>query len=173
MTNTTKPQAQAQKPTTVVNPTDGPILVFPPFPTLPQGISITPFKDFKEHGIQIFSDTDVEIDGLGIPTVQLGVAHELDECKTETRRKRMKKDEGLKGATKKGKNAPPAPVDPEMERMNPMEKKNYQRFLMFANKEWYDQWAEGEDLRGVKTYDPYVRFSLASLINDPNTQYIL
>jgi len=152
MSDTAKPQVQAQKPTTVINPTDGPILTFPPFPTLPQGVSITPFKDFKEHGIQIFSDTDIEIDALGIPTVQLGVAHGLDRCKTETRRKTMKKDEVLKGS-KKGKIAPEK-VDPEMENMTPMERKNHQRFLMFANKEWYDQWAEGEHLRGVKTYDP-------------------
>ena len=149
------PESQA---TTVVKPIDSPtVLKFPPFPI--QGASdepIVPFKHFKEHGIRIFSDTGVEMDGLGIATVELGVVHELDECKTETRRK-------LKKNTLEGKRGKIATVVgdtvEEPVKLNPMEKaKNQrnQRFLLFAKKEWFDQWSEGEHLRGLKTYDPYV-----------------
>lgn len=149
------PKSQA---TTVVKSTDGPFLKFPPFPTQPntgEGASIIPFKHFKEHGIRIFSDTGVEIDGLGIPTVELDVIHDLDECKTDTRRKLKDGRNVLEG--KRGKIATAeAPVG-EPVKLNPMEKardRRTQRFLLFAKKEWFDQWSEGEHLRGLKTYDP-------------------
>jgi hypothetical protein len=154
------PKSQA---TTVVNSTDGPIIKFPPFPAQPntgEGASIIPFKHFKEHGIRIFSDTGVEIDGLGIPTVELKVTHDLDECKTETRRK-LKDGKVLEG--KRGKIA--TAVEEAPVKLNAMEKskdRRIQRFLLFAKKEWFDQWSEGEHLRGLKTYDPYVLDSIYS-----------
>ncbi|KAK7470082.1 hypothetical protein VKT23_001523 [Stygiomarasmius scandens] len=62
---------------------------FPPFPTPPPGVQITPFADFRENGIQVFSpDGKVEVDGLGIPTVELGSKHDSDEGKTEARPKK-------------------------------------------------------------------------------------
>ena len=147
------PKSQATT-RTLVNSTDGPTLKFPPFPTQPnageEASIIIPFKHFKEHGIRMFSDTGVEMDGLGIPTVELAVRHDLDECKTETRRKLKDGKEG-----KRGKTATP---EGEPVKSNPMEKaedRRTQRYLLFANKEWFDQWAEGEHLRGLKTYDPY------------------
>lgn len=115
-------------------------------------ISIISFKNFKEHGIRIFSDTGVEIDGLGIPTVELGVVHDLDECKTETKRKKRLKD-GKEG--KRGKIVTTAAVQAEQVKLDPIETKE-QRLLLFAKKEWYDQWSEGEHLRGLNIYDPYV-----------------
>lgn len=156
------PKSQA---TTVVDSTDGPTIKFPPFPTQPN--NIIPFKHFKEHGIRIFSDTGVEIDGLGIPTVELNATHDLDECKTETRRK-------LKDGKKKGKIATAeAPVVVPV-KLNPMEKskdRKLQRFLLFAKKEWYDQWSEGEHLRGLKTYDPYV-LDFISLLYYPAISFL-
>lgn len=146
----TQRNARSQ-PTTVVNSTDGPTIKFPPFPPQPdagEGASIIPFKRFKEHGIRIFSDTGVEMDGLGIPTVELAVRHDLDECKTETSRKLKDGKDGKRGKT---------PVR-EPVKLNPMEKaedRRTQRYLLFAKKEWFDQWAEGEHLRGLKTYDSY------------------
>jgi hypothetical protein len=98
---------------------------------------------------------------LGIPTVELNVTHDLDECKTETRRK-FKGRDVLEG--KRGKIATEAPVK-EPVKLNPMEKskdRKLQRFLLFAKKEWFDQWSEGEHLRGLKTYDPYVLDSIYS-----------
>ena len=156
------PKSQA---TTVVNSTDGLTIRFPPFPTqlnTGEGTSIIPFKHFKEHGIRIFSDTGVEMDGLGIPTVELDVIHDLDECKTETRRKLKDGKEGKRGkiTTAVGE----APVG-EPVKLNPMEKakdRRTQRFLLFAKKEWFDQWSEGEHLRGLKTYDLYALHSIYS-----------
>lgn len=157
----TQENSKFQATTTVVNSTDGPTIKFPPFPTQPntgEGASIIPFKHFKEHGIRIFSDTGVEMDGLGIPTVELNVIHDLDECKTETRRKLKDDRDVLEG--KRSKIATAAPV-----KLDPMEKakdRRTQRFLLFAKKEWFDQWSEGEHLRGLKTYDPYVLDSIYS-----------
>ena len=129
-------------------------LKFPPFPTQPIGSSsIIPFKHFKEHGIRMFSNNGIEVDGLGIPTIELGVVHDLDECKTETRRKKLK--DGIEG--KRGTKMAVATVDEPVKLNNPMEKakdQRHQRFLLFAKKEWFDQWSEGEHLRGLKTYDP-------------------
>lgn len=85
---------------------------------------ITPFKEFKEHGIQIFSgDTDDEIDGLGIPTVELRVQHETDNCKTDTKRRKKKKE-------------PEAKKKPSV------------------RKTWWELWDEAEDLRLSGPYDP-------------------
>lgn len=153
----TQGNPKSQATTTLVNSTDGPTLKFPPFPAQPnagEGTSIIPFKHFKEHGIRIFSDTGVEMDTLGIPTVELAVRHASDECKTETRRKL--KDGEDEGGKKGGKTPVGEPV-----KLNPMEKaedRRTQRYLLFAKKEWFDQWAEGEHLRGLKTYDPYAPY---------------
>ncbi|KAF8874348.1 hypothetical protein BD779DRAFT_1476556 [Infundibulicybe gibba] len=65
------------------------LLRFPPFPSPPEGVTIIPFKDFKECGIQMFNeDEEVEVDGLGIPTVLLTDRHDTDVCKTNAKRKR-------------------------------------------------------------------------------------
>ncbi|KAF8956687.1 hypothetical protein BDZ97DRAFT_1850031 [Flammula alnicola] len=158
---------------TVVNQPNAPLIRFPPFPPVPPGVKITPFKQFKEHGIQIFSDTGVEIDGLGIPTVRLRVPHDTDVCKTQTKRKKTKEGEegdeegeqdGNVTAKKKGKGKKGAEeiLDPVAR----AQEQRRQRLLLFAKKEWYEQWAEGEDLRGTKTYDrnlsPIDRIHIAS-----------
>ena len=157
---------------------NGPIIKFPPFPIQPLE-TIIPFKDFKEHGIRIFSDTGVEMDGLGIPTVELGVVHELDECKTETRRKALK-DDGSKVllGDKRGKIQATTTVEAavaEKVKLNPMERakeQRNQRYLLFEKKEWYDQWSEGEHLRGLNTYDPYVLFQSVNLHPNPFMMYL-
>ncbi|KAF7352129.1 hypothetical protein MVEN_01176000 [Mycena venus] len=74
---------------------------YPPFPSVPEGVTIVPFKDFKEHGIPVFEgDDDVEKDGLGIPTIQLRVKHDTDYSKTNPNRKR-KTGRELRGAFRK------------------------------------------------------------------------
>ncbi|RDB19813.1 hypothetical protein Hypma_013006 [Hypsizygus marmoreus] len=104
-------------------------LTFPPFPQAPPGVTIIPFKQFKEHGIQMFAtdgDDDVERDGLGIPTTELRVHHDTDFCKTETKRKRKaQKREQFKTSTIPG-----------------------------ARKEWWQHWEEAEDLRSTRPYNP-------------------
>jgi hypothetical protein len=106
-------------------------LTFPPFPPVPEGVTIVPFAKFKERGIQIFATQegdDEERDGLGIPTVELRVQHDTDVCKTETKRKRRAKraQQMLAAAATPG-----------------------------ARKEWWEQWMETEDLRVMTgAYNP-------------------
>ncbi|GLB34237.1 hypothetical protein LshimejAT787_0111210 [Lyophyllum shimeji] len=102
-------------------------LTFPPFPQPPPGVTIIPFKDFKERGIQMFAtgeEDDVERDGLGIPTVELRVRHNTDACKTDTKRKRKPK------AGPTGSSAP--------------------------RKEWWEVWMENEDLKMTGPYNPHI-----------------
>lgn len=48
------------------------------------GVVITPFKDFKECGIQrVLGPEGVERDHLGIPTTYLLVKHDTDVSKTD------------------------------------------------------------------------------------------
>lgn len=63
--------------------TDAPFLRFPPFPSVPDGKTIVPFKDFTPLGIrrrtgEDVNDDTVECDGLGVPTVALTVKHSTD-----------------------------------------------------------------------------------------------
>ncbi|EPQ58892.1 hypothetical protein GLOTRDRAFT_135906 [Gloeophyllum trabeum ATCC 11539] len=65
---------------------------FPPFPKPPEGVTIIPFKDFKPSGIQIriAGEGQVEIDGLGIPTVELRVKHDGTDGHGKKRKKKKK-----------------------------------------------------------------------------------
>ena len=167
-------------PTTIVNPSNAPLIRFPPFPDVPEGVTILPFKAFREHGIQIFtSEYGDEVDGLGIPTVALRIPHDTDVCKTDAKKKKKwrKKldgedgdgdeeggDDEVEAVGRKGKKkARIGDVQPENKKLTPIERAQEQRrkrFLLFANNPWYIQWAEGEDLRGTKIYDTYVFFFL-------------
>ncbi|KAG6860059.1 hypothetical protein C0995_016382 [Termitomyces sp. Mi166 len=101
-------------------------LIFPPFPMAPPGVTIIPFEDFKERGIQMFPENDdIERDGLGIPTVTLKTQHDTDQCKTETKRKRKAE---LPSKT------PAAPG---------------------ARREWWDIWMENEDSKRTGPYNPH------------------
>ncbi|KAJ6464347.1 hypothetical protein C8R45DRAFT_498212 [Mycena sanguinolenta] len=96
---------------------------FPPFPEVPEGVTIVLFKDFQECGIQVDmtgdgGDGEIEKDGLGIPTIQLRVKHDTDISKTNPERVRKKEARGAG-----------------------------------FRKEWWEDWAEGEDLRNHGPYD--------------------
>ncbi|KAJ7164345.1 hypothetical protein C8R46DRAFT_1352113 [Mycena filopes] len=92
---------------------------FPPFPEAPDGVTILPYKDFKEHGIQMrLSHELVERDGLGIPTVPLRVRHDKDTLKTNPNRRPKTAKELAKAAR-----------------------------ALRARKKWWEHWEEGEDLR--------------------------
>lgn len=69
-----------------------PYLTFPPFPEIPPG-SLCAFKDFLPSGIQVPVDesNEIELDGLGIPTLELRVKHNTDESKTGKKRKKKSK----------------------------------------------------------------------------------
>jgi hypothetical protein len=58
------------------DPTGNPYYKFPPFLSPPAGTPLIPFDKFKASGIQIAFETDVEeLDGEGIPTIELGSKH--------------------------------------------------------------------------------------------------
>ncbi|KAK7057877.1 hypothetical protein R3P38DRAFT_3252932 [Favolaschia claudopus] len=44
---------------------------FPPFPPVPEGVRIIPFKDFKEWGAGVTGEDGIERDGRGIPTIAM------------------------------------------------------------------------------------------------------
>ncbi|KAI0722278.1 hypothetical protein C8T65DRAFT_704801 [Cerioporus squamosus] len=70
-----------------------PWITFPPFPVVPPGVELIPFKDFKPLGIRIVEDPEpgyVEVDGLGIPTVTLRVHHDLTEMEKRKRKSKKK-----------------------------------------------------------------------------------
>ncbi|KAI0758057.1 hypothetical protein C8Q74DRAFT_1373105 [Fomes fomentarius] len=82
-----------------------PWLIFPPFPDPPPGVEIIPFVDFKPLGIIISevpenanggsdAEEQVEVDGLGIPTVPLRVHHELTAMERDRKGKRKPKKGG-------------------------------------------------------------------------------
>jgi len=121
-----------------------PFIRFPPFPNPPEGVTIMPFRDFKPRGIQLFAqlkrsgngdeDEDVELDGLGIPTIELRVKHSTDECKSNKRKKRKKKHTTASAPGALVKKSP-----------------------------WYEEWEEGEDLRVIMgNYNTLVPFSCSA-----------
>lgn len=71
-----------------------PFYKLPPFPDPPPGVHIIPFSEFKERGIQIrdplADEDDVELDGEGIPTVHLGIKHDLDITSKKKKPKKPK-----------------------------------------------------------------------------------
>ncbi|KDQ61433.1 hypothetical protein JAAARDRAFT_203947 [Jaapia argillacea MUCL 33604] len=93
-------------------------LTFPLFPTPPPNVQITPFASFKQSGIQLRLLGDgVELDGLGILTVELKIKHG-DYTGNEGGKRRKRRRKG--GAIPSGG---------------------------FSQRPWWEAWAEGEDLR--------------------------
>ena len=99
---------------------DEPFLTFPPFPKDPEGVTIMPFKDFKEGGICIEGGPDeAEVDTFGIPTVPLRTRHNTDQCKTKTKRKVGEDGKGKRN--RKGK--------------------------IIEQRLWWEQWEDAEAIR--------------------------
>jgi len=113
---------------------------FPPFPTPPPGVQITPFADFRENGIQVFSpDGKIEVDGLGIPTVELSSKHDSDEGKTEARPKKS------------------------ITSIQPRTVVNADGTKSKRLPDWYEAWAETESSR-ICSYDQCVSSILIPLL---------
>lgn len=123
------PQTENIVPSTdnsIVNPADGYVIRFPPFPQPPDDVKITAFSNYNEGGIRVNpGQDDIEVDSLGIPTVRMRVEHATDACKTNTKRKR------------------------EAEK-----KKTHKAPLTKVIKEWWDVWAESEEMRYSVNFDP-------------------
>ncbi|KAJ3847934.1 hypothetical protein EV368DRAFT_50266 [Lentinula lateritia] len=77
---------------------------FPPFPPVPTGATVIPFKDFKENGIKIQEDDydGPEVDALGISTVTIGKRHVGDFCKSNARSAQHVVTTGLEGSSTEG-----------------------------------------------------------------------
>lgn len=86
---TAAPVNESEWPPSATNPW----ITFPPFPVVPPGVELIPFKDFKALGIRIVENAElghVEVDGLGIPTVALRVQHDLTEMEKRKRKNKRK-----------------------------------------------------------------------------------
>jgi hypothetical protein len=106
-------------------------LRFPPFPTPPSGVTILPFKKFKEHGIMALSNEEgMEVDGLGIPTVELRIKHDTDVCKSNAKRSKETKTSTKASGQSSGS--------------------------VVKKKEWWETWAESETSRSSYSYNPCV-----------------
>lgn len=141
-----------------------PLFRYPPFPPSPPDVKITPYAHFHEYGIRLYGlpsavegdpAGDIEIDGLGIPTLTLRVRHETDRCKSFTRGRekiehpQQRKAKPSQKEKKIGESAPMTKKDPILRALE----QRQQRGMLFAAKEWYEQWAEGEPMRGTTAYD--------------------
>jgi hypothetical protein len=158
------PAPQNQQPKS----SEAPLIRYPPFPSVPPDVSILPYAQFKEVGIRIngvlppmgdeggenCEDDGTEVDGLGVPTVSLRIRHETDVCKTLTKGRKINLENRKEKDTRKEKEKEKEGIkkDPITRALETRQK----RITMFANKEWYDQWEEGEALRGMKGYDSCV-----------------
>ncbi|PFH50420.1 hypothetical protein AMATHDRAFT_61135 [Amanita thiersii Skay4041] len=111
------------------------MIKFPPFPTAPPGVTITPFNQYKETGIKLFCSNEdgIEVDGLGIPTVELLKKHNTDKCKTDAQKKKKEKQ-----ANAPAKPAPkPSPLPPPP-----------------RQKSWWEVWKEEEPSKHAGPYNP-------------------
>jgi len=80
-----------------------PLIKFPPFPDVPEGVSIIPFSQFRPKGIKkrIVPDPDYsDLDGYGRPTVRLKVAH-TSTTSDKWKKKKRRLGEGDDGVVRK------------------------------------------------------------------------
>jgi len=94
-----------------------PLIKFPPFPEIPEGVSIIPFSQFPLKGIKkrVVPDPDhPDLDGHGRPTVRLKVAH-ASTSSDKWKKKKRRLGEGDDGVVR--------------------------RYV------WYEEWAKDEDSR--------------------------
>ena len=94
-----------------------PFISFPPFPEIPQGVSIIPFSQFLPKGIKkrLVPHPDYpELDGYGRPTAKLKVAH-TSTSSDKWKKKKRRLGEGDDGVVR--------------------------RYV------WYEEWAKEEDNR--------------------------
>ncbi|PPR04661.1 hypothetical protein CVT24_011879 [Panaeolus cyanescens] len=124
---------------------------YPPFPTPPEGVHVIPFKDFKQAGIEIFSEDGIERDGRGVPTISLRIRHETDVCKTDSARADGQDSTPTTGKKKKkGKRInenqntdQPGNVDPPaIDHIQRAKEKKLEMLKQFARRHWYEIWAD-------------------------------
>jgi hypothetical protein len=96
-------------------------LKFPPFPVVPDGISIVPFKDFSPYGykrVKMQTGEEIEVDALGgLPTVKVFSEEEAAQ-RIKDRKKRRNAGQSTDAT---GRIVP-----------------------------WWEEWEEGENLRKTR-----------------------
>lgn len=112
---------------------------FPPFPPVPQGVKITPFKTYKETGIKLScpNDDGIEVDGLDIPTVELEHKHATDDCKTDAFRE---------------KDGQPRVIMPKKRKLKA------KALLNAGPRKWWEIWQDEEAGKFTAPYNPCVLF---------------
>lgn len=67
-------------------------LTFPPFPAIPHGVTIIPFKDFQPYGykrLETETGEEIEVDALGgLPTVKVLSDEEVVQRNKDRKRRR-------------------------------------------------------------------------------------
>ena len=123
--------------------TDTDFIRFPPFPLVPSGVDIIPFKDYKETGIKLFcpKGDGIEVDGHDIPTVELEKKHTTDKCKTDALRNEEDKEDKPIVAKKR---------------------KTKASAVNAAPRKWWEIWQEEEAGKSAGPYNLFV-FSIICL----------
>ncbi|KAG8896415.1 hypothetical protein FRB99_008899 [Tulasnella sp. 403] len=78
---------------------------FPPFPPVPPGKTIIPFKSFKAKGVRPPAESDDEgVDGDGMKTTKLGTVHldPIEKAARDRAKRAKKRRKGLSGKTGAG-----------------------------------------------------------------------
>ncbi|KAG8983618.1 hypothetical protein FRB90_005870, partial [Tulasnella sp. 427] len=110
---------------------------FPPFPPVPEGKTIIPFKDFKPKGIIPADSDEDEFDAEGVRTVRLPVKHIPDpeeRAAYERAKRARKRRKGTQGAG-----------------LGPASKKREDAPL----KVWYEDWEDNKYRERVTPVDPH------------------
>ncbi|KAG2131259.1 uncharacterized protein EDB93DRAFT_944371 [Suillus bovinus] len=87
--------SESKKPTVSFDKKSGPRVlppIFPPFPAVPHGVTIIPFKDFTPYGykrLRTETGEEIEVDALGgLPTVKVLSEEEVIQRNKDRRRRR-------------------------------------------------------------------------------------
>ncbi|KAL0950295.1 hypothetical protein HGRIS_010274 [Hohenbuehelia grisea] len=122
---------------TIMKPTVVHAITFPPFPKAPPGVDIIPFSEFTECGIEIelFGDGDAEVDGRGIPTLEIKKKHDTDVVKSNPRKRKIDQaNETLRQEQEAAAKAGDAEARKKIAQRKPQP-------------EWWQEWQAGEELR--------------------------
>lgn len=100
------------------------------FTTVPAGVQILPYKDYREHGIRLeCQDEIVETDGLGIPTISIPGTHSTNYPKSNVKRSAPGQQPRAQGSVPGAEAA------------------------VGGRMEWYEVWATTDRARGQYAFD--------------------
>lgn len=139
---------------------------FPPFPSVPPGVHIVPFKEFKELGICVSAGPDEvthngdqelvirypgerEIDALGVQTVMLRKRHDTDAAKTNGRKKMQKRleEERLRREEERQREWEESDAGETGTEWNGSGIASTNKRRKLDTKPWYEEWEVNEESR--------------------------